>query len=53
MGRKGVSKRKEKKTKAVVNDAAANSVASVIQASDNKPFKTPDSGSTKNNSKKK
>lgn len=42
MGRKGVSKRKEKskKTKPEINEAASGSISSVVKASESKPVKT-------------
>ncbi|MHC1783730.1 MAG: hypothetical protein AB9891_13410 [Anaerolineaceae bacterium] len=42
MGRKGVSKRKEKKTKPVISDAGSGSVSSIVHASENKPVKSFD-----------
>jgi hypothetical protein len=44
MGRKGVSKRKEKnkKTKPEIKEAASGSVSSIVKASESKPVKTFD-----------
>ncbi len=54
MGRKGTSKRKEKKTKVtpVMNDAAAGSVSSVMRGSDSLPAKSIETGGKKNSKKK-
>jgi hypothetical protein len=43
MGRKGVSKRKEKKTKPVISDSSTgSSVSSIVHASENKTVKSFD-----------
>lgn len=44
MGRKGVSKRKEKKAKIPMNETPAGAISAVVRASDNQSVKSLDIG---------